>query len=221
MQRRVIAELLDDDLGTPAEIASSLRDLRHINDWFGGTRTTTGLLRKVAIEAGIAKLSLLEIGAGFGDVPFSAQRRLAKSGPVVSVTLLDRLSTHLPQNGVPAVAGDALCLPFRDGAFDVVSCSLFAHHFDPGTLVRICGEASRVSRYAVVINDLIRSRFHLSLVYLGLPLFGSRITWHDAPASVRAAYTLTEMESLLAGLHARKLDVSRYFLYRMGVVLWK
>ena len=50
MQRRVIAELLDDDLGTPAEIASSLSDLRHINDWFGGTRTTTSLLRKVAAQ---------------------------------------------------------------------------------------------------------------------------------------------------------------------------
>jgi len=59
------------------------------------------------------------------------------------------------------------------------------------------------------------------LVILGLPLFRSRITWHDAPASVRAAYTLKEMEALLSGMKARKLDVSRYFLYRMGAVLWK
>ena len=35
MKREVIAELLDEDLGTPQEIASSLDDLRHINGWFG------------------------------------------------------------------------------------------------------------------------------------------------------------------------------------------
>lgn len=221
MQRRVIAELLDDDLGTPEEIARSLIDLRHINDWFGGTRTTTGLLRQIAAQTGAAELSLLEIGAGLGDVPLGAQRRLARSGLSLQLTLLDRLWTHLPGHGVPAVAGDAMRLPFRDGAFDVVSCSLFAHHFDPGTLPRLSAEALRVSRHGVLINDLIRSRLHLLLVYMGLPLFRSRITWHDAPASVRAAYTLAEMKALLAGLPAQKLEVSRYFLYRMGVVLWK
>ena len=97
-------------------------------------------------------------------------------------------------------------LPFRDNAFDVVSCSLFAHHFDPDPLRLIMGEALRVSRRAVIINDLIRSRLHLLLVYLGLPLFRSRITWHDAPASVRAAYTIREMKAILAGLPARQVE---------------
>ncbi len=35
MRRIVIPELLDDDLGTAAEIAQTLTDLRHINQWFG------------------------------------------------------------------------------------------------------------------------------------------------------------------------------------------
>ena len=221
MQRRVSAEFLDNDLGTPVEIAQSLRDLRHINDWFGGTRTTITLLRKVSAQTGTTELSLLEMGAGRGDVPIGAQRRLTKLGLSLNVTLLDRLWTHLPADVVPSVSADALRLPFRDRAFDVVSCSLFAHHFDPATLLRLCGEALRVSRRAVLINDLIRSRVHLALVYLGLPLFRSRITWHDAPASVCAAYTVGEMQSLLDGLTARKLEVSRHFLFRMGVIIWK
>jgi SAM-dependent methyltransferase len=112
-------------------------------------------------------------------------------------------------------------LPFRDNAFDVVSCSLFAHHFDPEPLLRIMGEALRVSRRAVIINDLIRSRLHLLLVYLGLPLFRSRITWHDAPTSVRAAYTIPEMRSSLAGLPSQRTTISTHLLFRMGVILWK
>ncbi len=104
---------------------------------------------------------------------------------------------------------------------NVVSCSLLAHHFEPEALVKFAGEALRVCRKAVLINDLIRSRLHLLLVYLGLPLFRSRMTWHDAPASVRRAYTCDEMREFLVGVGAKKIEVSQHYLFRMGVLLWK
>jgi len=221
MQRRVTAELLDDDLGTPAELAGSLHDLSHINDWFGGTRTTTRLLRGVAGNSGATDLSLLEIGAGLGHVPLAAQRRLAQNGLTLRVTLLDRRWTHLPCNSEPAVSGDAMRLPFREGAFDIVSCSLFAHHFSPESLPHMCEEALRVARRAVVINDLVRSRLHLLLAQLTLPVFRNHITRHDGIASVRAAYTIAEMKSLLCHVPVENAEFSRHFLFRMGVVLWK
>jgi ubiquinone/menaquinone biosynthesis C-methylase UbiE len=220
MRRTTVAELLDDDLGTPAEIAQSLRDLQHINDWFGGTRTTTTLLQRVAQRAGHS-LSLLEVGAGKGHVPIAAKQRLAARGIELRVTLLDRVASHLPPTGIASVVGEATQLPFRDDSFDVVACNLVAHHFDVETLERFAGEALRVTRVAVLINDLIRSRVHLALTYAGLPLFGSRITRHDAPASVRAAYTLEEMRSIMSRTAARRVDMSRHYLYRMGVLLWK
>jgi SAM-dependent methyltransferase len=221
MRRTVIPELLDDDLGIAAEIATSLTDLRHINQWFGGMRTSTELLGRVARASGLRKLSILEVGAATGDVPLTAQRVLARYGIRLQVTLLDRVWSHLPSGGAASVAGDALRLPFRDDTFDVVSCSLLAHHFEPEMLVEFARESLRVSRQAVLINDLIRSRLHLLLVYLGLPLFRSQITWHDAPASVRRAYTCDEMRSVLADVGARKVQISRHYLFRMGVLLWK
>jgi len=221
MKRSVTAELLDADLGTPQEIAASLRDLRHINDWFGGTRTTTMLLRRVARRAQLSRLSVLEVGSGLGDVPLVARGWLARQGIELQVTLLDRLWSHLPGGDTVSVSGDAMRLPFRNGAFDVVSCSLFAHHFEPPELLRFVIEALRVSRQAVLVNDLVRNRLHLALVYLGLPLFRSPITWNDAPASVRRAYTTSEMRSLLAQVPAMRLNISRHFLFRMGVLIWK
>ena len=221
MKRSVTAELLDNDLGTPQEIAASLRDLRHINDWFGGTRTTTNLLCRIARRAHLSRLSVLEVGSGLGDVPLTAQRVLARQGIELQITLLDRLWSHLPASGAVSVSGDVMGLPFSNAAFDVVSSSLFAHHFEPTNLPRFVTEALRVSRQAVLINDLIRTRMHLALVYLGLPLFRSRITWNDAPASVRRAYTIAEMRSILAKVPARHVDITRHFLYRMGVLIWK
>ena len=221
MRRLIVQELLDDDLGTPAEIAQSLRDLQRINNWFGGTGTTIRLLRQVAERTGSRSLSLLEIGAGNGSVPLAARERLAKRGVQLRVTLLDRVASHLPQNGAEAVVGDALQLPFRNGSFDVVACNLLAHHFAWETLEGFAGEALRVARVAVLINDLIRSRLHLALCYAGLPLFRSRVTWHDAPASVRQAYTLEEMRSIVSRTTARRVELSTHYLYRMGVLLWK
>jgi ubiquinone/menaquinone biosynthesis C-methylase UbiE len=221
MQRRVIAEWLDSDLGTAAEIAATLADLRHINDWFGGTRTTISLLRRVAHESGRRRLCVLEVGAGAGDVPQAAHKTLLREGIDLQFTLLDRAWSHLPANGTTSLAGDALHLPFLDEAFDVVSCSLLAHHFEPAVLQPFLHEALRVCRRAVLINDLIRSPVHLALVYLGLPLFRSRLTWHDAPASVRQAYTLNEMRGLLSCLPAREIEITRHYLYRMAVLVWK
>ena len=221
MRRVIVAELLDDDLGPPAEVAQSLRDLQHINSWFGGTRTTTTLLQRVAERTGCRALSVLEVGAGNGHVPIAARERLASRGIGLRVTLLDRVASHLPQNGVASVVADAVQLPFRDDSFDVVACNLLAHHFEPEMLERFACEALRVARAAVLINDLIRSRVHLALTYAGLPLFRSRITWHDAPASVRRAYTLEEMRDMVSRIPARQIEISTHYLYRMGVLLWK
>src|ERR1700757_1682440 len=146
MRRKVIPELFDDDAGTAPEIATALRDLRHINHWFGGTRTTLQLLRRVASESGQTRLSVLEVGSGAGDVPLTVKRRLIGEGIDLGVTLLDLKRSHLPVNGAAAVSGDGLQLPFREGAFDVISSSLFAHHFEPDELRRVCCEALRVSR---------------------------------------------------------------------------
>lgn len=221
MRRQLIPELLDDDSGSPTEVAASLIDLRHINNWFGGTRTTAALLRRVAVRCGYSRLSLLEVGAGAGDLPLGAARLFARNGRELKVILLDRMWTHLPRNGTTAIAGDALNLPFRDGAFDVVSCSLFAHHLEPDDLRSFAAEGMRVCRRAFLINDLIRSPLHLSLVYAGLPLFRSRITWHDAPASVRRAYTPEELREILLEVPAQEITISRHFLYRVGVLMWK
>lgn len=221
MKRVVTPELLDDDLGTRDEIASSLIDLRHINQWFGGTRTMITLLRRIACEVGTTRVSLLDVGSGNGELPLAVRCKLASEGVALDITLLDRRWTHLPDNGTAAVVADGMHLPFRDNSFDVVACTLLAHHFDRGPLQDFCAEALRVARHAVVINDLVRNRFHLGLVYAGLPLFRSRITWHDAPASARAAYTPEEMTAMLKPLPGRRIEVSRHYLFRMGVILWK
>jgi ubiquinone/menaquinone biosynthesis C-methylase UbiE len=224
MRRVVIPELLDTDSGTPAEVSTALSDLRHINQWFGGITPTESMIGRVAQKLGINSLSLLEVAAGAGYVPQAAGTRLLKSGVHLQVTLLDRAHSHLKNstgNGTLAVAGDALALPFADGSFDLVSCCLFAHHLEPKELLQFVNDGLRVCRAAVIINDLVRDPIHLALVYVSLPLYRSRFTHHDAPASVRRAYTIDEMHEMLRQTTATRVEIERYPFFRMGAIAWK
>jgi ubiquinone/menaquinone biosynthesis C-methylase UbiE len=224
MRRVVIPELLDTDSGTPAEIATALSDLRHINQWFGGIAATQSMIARVAAKLGVGSLSLLEVAAGAGFVPKAASEGIQKLGVQIDVTLLDRAHSHLKndsRNGTPAVAGDALAIPFADGSFDLVSCCLFAHHLEPQEVVQFVNEGLRVCRTAVIINDVVRDPVHLALVYLSLPLYRSHFTHHDAPASVRRAYTISEMRGMLQQTTAARVEIERCPLYRMGAIAWK
>lgn len=221
MRRIVTPEILDSPDCPPAEVEKSLRDLSRINRWFGGVSTTRKMIERVASATGQKNFSMLEVAAGFGEVPKLAAQQLQRKGINLEVTLLDLKRSHLLP-GNRSVVADALALPFPDNAFDLVSSSLFAHHLEPTELARFVQEALRVSRVAVLINDLIRHPLHLALVYTGWPLMRSHVSRVDGVASVRRAYAPEEMQKILAGVEfPRKFEISRHYLFRMGVIAWK
>jgi ubiquinone/menaquinone biosynthesis C-methylase UbiE len=220
MRRIPSHELLDSDEGTPREIANSITDLRMFNRWFGGLSCTSRLVEQVARRSKSNSLSWLDVAAGGGYVPRTVRDRFATRNLAFDITLLDRAATHLG-NGARAVVGDALALPFRDASFDLVSSGLFVHHLAPDQVVQFAREGLRVCRHAFLINDLIRDPIHLALAYAGFPLYQSRITRNDAPASVRQAYTVKEMRAMLSETGASRIEITTCFLYRMGVIVWK
>jgi ubiquinone/menaquinone biosynthesis C-methylase UbiE len=222
MKRIPQLELLDNDAGTPAEIAASLRDLQHINQWFGGVTSTEYLLRNAMNKASLSRSDVLEVAAGTGYSIRQAAERMRVDGLEIRVTALDRQASHMgEQDGVTKVVGDALNLPFSDNSFDFVFCNLFLHHLSPVDVIRFIDGTLRVCRHALLVNDLRRGATHLGLVYLGLPLFRSRITWNDAPASVRQAYTPAELTEMITKSRASKSEITNRFLYRMAATVWK
>ncbi|MGA9545173.1 MAG: methyltransferase domain-containing protein [Candidatus Sulfotelmatobacter sp.] len=230
MQRVDAPEILDSDACSAADVAATLLDLGRVNRWFGGVATTQKMVERVAQVSGSKHFSLLEVAAGSGEVPEVVRQKLAHRGIELNVTLLDRARSHLPcianhtgQN--PAVVADALAMPFADGAFDLISCSLFAHHLDEQQLAQFMREGLRVSRRALLINDLIRHPLHLALAFAGFPIMRSRVAWLDGLTSVRRAYVPDEIRSMLASVilanAGTQVEISRNYLFRMGVIVWK
>jgi ubiquinone/menaquinone biosynthesis C-methylase UbiE len=222
MQRVDAPEILDSDACSPADVEATLLDLGRVNRWFGGVATTQKMVERAAQACGAEHFSLLEVAAGSGEVPQLVKQKLAQRGIAIDVTLLDRARSHLPRSN-RSVVSDALALPFGDGVFDLVSCNLFAHHLQPQQLAQFAREGLRVSRRAVLINDLVRHPLHLALAFSGYPIMRSRVAWLDGLTSVRRAYVPDEIRSLLSAFSPEeaRVEISRHYLFRMGVIVWK
>jgi len=220
MRRVPSRELLDDDAGTPREIADYLAAVRFLNRYFGGVSTTVAMLKRIVREIGVSQFSMLDAAAGSGDMAEAVRGRLQRAGVNLQLTMLDRMATHMGP-GSNRVQGDALALPFREGAFDLVSCCLFVHHLAPAQVAEFVSEAFRCARIAVVINDLIRDPVHLAAAKVGRLIYRSRITVNDSAASVRQAYTVEEMRGMVSLNGAARVEISRHYFYRMGAIVWK
>lgn len=228
MERVLTEELLDSDEWPATEIASSLRSIRRVNLLYGGNRTHKRLFRRVAARLQEPKLKILEVAAGHADVLQAASPMLIKKNIELQISLLDRSAQHLPQGNewspdLPQpdlLVGDALRLPMPDESVDVVSCCLFLHHLSQSDTETFLQEALRVSRVAVLINDLERTRIHYFLAQLGRLVDPSRLSRHDGPASVRQSYTFHELHRMLEATK-RQFELKRSFLYRLGAIVWK
>ena len=89
---------------------------------------------------------------------------------------------------------DATALPFRDGAFDVVTASLFLHHFSTDQAADVLRECARVATSAVVVNDLRRHRVPWAFTSaLGWLRVLSPMSRNDGPLSVLKGFTESEL----------------------------
>ncbi len=222
MKRVPQREVLDGDTEAPEAVLESLGDLRMVNRWFGGVRTTGFLLRRAMRESHLSSASVLEVAAGDGYTIAQASKRLRDENLDVEPLCLDRRKLQKQEYCCKrSVVGNALDLPFPPGSFDFVSCGLFVHHLAPDEVIAFVNGALAVARHAVLINDLRRSPIHLALVYASTPIFRSPISRFDSVASVKQAYTPTELRDLLRRSNCTRFEIGKRFLFRMGAIAWK
>ncbi|HET9087916.1 MAG TPA: methyltransferase domain-containing protein [Acidobacteriaceae bacterium] len=219
---------MDYDHWSPEEVACALAAIRRVNLLYGGNRMHKRLFQRVAERISSKKLDVLEVASGYADVLQAASIMLQKKGFLLHISLLDRCALHLPGTGdwdpsLPKpdlLIGDAMNLPLADNSVDVVSCCLFLHHLSTDQARMFFKEALRVSRVAVLVNDVERQRTNYVLSRLQALIDPSRISRHDGPTSVRQSYTWAELKNLLRET-GREYSLQRGFLYRLGATIWK
>jgi SAM-dependent methyltransferase len=215
------SELMDRPLPW-AENRRALADLDRVTRLLLGLRSVVRTLGP-RLAAGPPHQLLVDLGTGSGLAAAALERHAARAGRRVRVVGVDSKLVHLllgrrwGRRQLRIVA-EAAALPLRDGAADWALSTLLFHHFDRDENRRILAEMRRVARRGAAVVDLRRSRWSSLLVRLLLPLVGAgRVARHDGRLSVDRAWTLAEVERLVAG--GPVLELRRRFPFRFSLLL--
>ena len=202
------------DLGvSPEETLRSLSDLRFVNRFLGNagpfTRVVADLLD------GVAQPWILDVGCGSADVPARLAQQL---GRPVHVVGLDVKLLHLQAapTSIHRVVADVHALPFPPLSFDVVTASLFMHHFDAPELPGVLRSLFALCRRGLVVNDLRRARvpYLFGRVAFRL-LFRSPVSVDDGLVSIRRAFTSDELRQGFAEAQIPAVKIRRTWPYRL------
>jgi SAM-dependent methyltransferase len=210
-------ELLDAEVSAD-EVSKSLADIRFVNAHLGGWRS----LRRAVLPLldGISRPRLLDVGCGSADLPALLQTER----PALRVVGLDRKLLHLllAPAGVARVVADVHALPFAAGSFDVVTASLFLHHFDSPAAASVLRGLFELARRALVVNDLHRARVPYYFGRAAFPLlFRSKVSINDGLVSIQRAFTRVELGELFARAGIARVAVREEFPYRLVAVAHK
>jgi ubiquinone/menaquinone biosynthesis C-methylase UbiE len=226
------SELMDELAQDPGELERSLRDLREVNRWLGGTRVVLHHLAGLVRRHPRAEYRILDIATGSGDIPLHVARWARAEDVQVAIvatdnhpTTLELARTHTAaEPAIRVEVADALKLPYPDESFDVVLFSTALHHFDDERdCIRVLREMHRVCRIGFIVNDLARSRpALLGARLLAITFWRTHpVTRHDGPLSVRRAFTPAELRSLAARAGFANGRVEAHFPFRLALVVEK
>lgn len=219
-------EIMDGEGFSAGELATNFRDIQRVNRWFGGASVILRALPAL-IPYGATTFSLLDLATGVADIPVAVQRWSIARGYEVSIMatdaspqILDLAASQVGRSpGIRLQQADARALSFADGAFDLVTCSLALHHFGPDDAILVLREMDRLCRTGFIVNDLRRSRVGYGASWLASRLTTrNRLTRHDAPISVRRAYTPAELQTLLDAAGVTNAEVMARPWFRMAAV---
>lgn len=225
-KRKLEPEEMDDpdlDAGLHRE---ALRGLVRLNRWsFSGPEMFRSL-RRFQTESSRG-LRVLDIASGGGDVPLNVARLAGRRGLKWDVHGCDRSETAAAFAKEAAERANLSVKFFsldiqkenlpRD--YDVLTNSLFLHHLTRTETIRFLKKMAAAARRGIVIHDLERSSAGLFLAFwMGRAVTRSRVVHEDAPQSVRAAYSFSEIRRIAAKAGLKGALVERCWPFRYRIV---
>jgi SAM-dependent methyltransferase len=216
---------MDRDGNAASDLAGALDDIGAVNRLLGGARILVAAVRRFAMGRPRGEtLTILDVGTGGGDLPLAIASAARAWGRRVRIVAVDRdpataAYARVRTQDAPEIEireADALDLAFPAGSFDLVTASLFLHHFGHGEAVSLVAAFRRIARRAVLVNDLRR---HLvPWAFIGLAARATRrhpMFVHDAPLSVLRGFTEDELRAIAREAGASDADTATRFPFRV------
>lgn len=222
-------ELMDDHKLASEALRSNLDELETINTWLGGYAPVLQALQQLKARFPKGRpLRLADLGSGGGDTlrhiaRWARQHRIAVElvGIDANAFMIDYAREKA--QGYPEISfrqQDIFSPEFRQQPFDIITCSLFCHHFADEDLVRLLPQWQAQATVAVVINDLHRHPLaYYSIKWLTKLFRGSYLVQNDAPLSVARAFSRQDWQRLLLQAGVGHYTVRWRWAFRWQVVV--
>lgn len=205
-------ETLDRRDADPAVVRATLADIAVANALFGGRQAATWGVRRLLDGQPAGAVTLLDVGAGKGDIVRHLAARLAPRWTLRPVALDHlRAAARLCRGaGLPALVADLAHPPLRSGAVDVVLVSQVLHHLPRAAVPAFLRQMDALARLGVVVADLRRSW----LARGGIWAAGHVLLWHpvtrrDGMLSVERGFSERELADLCAAAGVRSTVARR------------
>ncbi|WP_044005239.1 methyltransferase domain-containing protein [Hymenobacter swuensis] len=224
-------ELMDDLTLASEELRQNLDELETINTWLGGYAPVLNALARLRPQFPPGRpLRLADVGSGGGDTLRQIARWARRHGVAVELVGVDANAFMLEYartkcRDYPEISfqqADIFSPEFQRQSFDILTASLFCHHFPDAQLAPMLAQWHRQAGLAVIVNDLHRHplAYH-SIRWLTWLLNGSRLVRHDAPLSVARAFTRPDWQQLLHHAGIRRYSLRWRWAFRWQLVTVK
>lgn len=222
-ERSTADEWMDDASATEAEFGSALADLERINRMSLAYRPVLRWLDQ-AVADGRRRLSVLDVGAGGGDMLDAVAAWGERRGVALDLVGLDRspwAAAHATGRGRPWrwITADLFDLDPAE-RFDVVLCSLFAHHLPDPVLVRFLRWIEARADRGWLISDLHRHPIPWGFVWGAVRLLRmDPMVVHDSTVSIARGFVRSDWETALreAGV-AAEIRWAFPFRWQVGTI---
>jgi 2-polyprenyl-3-methyl-5-hydroxy-6-metoxy-1,4-benzoquinol methylase len=220
-------EMMDDLTCSGEDVRQALHELEVINAWLGGNAVTLEGIAKLAADIKPeTEVTIADLGCGGGDIAERIRSMLLSKGlkPLVLGVDANPNIVHIARANHPNIHFEALDIfseAFRHFRFDIVTATLFFHHFDSKRLAGFIRQLLNQTRVGIVINDIHRHWFAFHSIRLLTRMFSrSAMVRNDAPLSVMRAFSRRDLEDILAKAGVKRYTIRWRWAFRWLVIIY-
>ena len=226
-------ELIDDlELDNDA-LRQNLEELALINKYLGGNQVTTSglsrLLPNFLVTNPQSPITISDLGCGGGDMLMVMADWAKKKGLNAQFIGIDAndfmidFGTKRTANyrNISYLYQDIYSEEFKEKSFDIVTMTLFCHHFSEESLVQILQQLKKQTRIGIVINDIHRHWFaYHSIAWITKLFLKSYLVKNDAKLSVWRAFVREDLEKIIQKAGFTNYSICWKWAFRWEVVLY-
>nr|MBI1231851.1 methyltransferase domain-containing protein [Cytophagales bacterium] len=221
------SELMDDLSCDGDVLKQTLAELKIINRVLGGNHVTTNGIQKLIDGSTSRRIRIADVGCGGGDMLQVIQDWANKSDVAIELVGIDANPNIIElakakfrgKENVTFEVENVLHPSFYEQPVDIITCTLFTHHFTDEELRRMFEGFLKKATIGVVVNDLHRNPFaYYSIKYITKFFSKSPMVINDAPLSVQRSFKRQELYNLFKGIGFSQIDISWHWAFRWQVI---